>query len=219
MKKKRIVFTGILLMIILLNNMMSFAMPVSDKKTQEDAILYEYTDGNTEPVVFTMDLFNETFTREDVKNMLKADKAAKFPASYEYKQVVVTDAEIDAFYGKVEALAAREPYVGYYFSRRYWRFRTDAYYGPNTISLTLVPTDVTKNNHDLEITMASWALVKAECGSSQYWTNEGSLEQQFRCHALGEIWYPGEVGDWDLEPIRPDVGLIEFAINKCNPTG
>ena len=63
--------------------MMSFAMPVSDKKTQEDAILYEYTYGNTEPVVFTMDLFNETFTREDVKNMLKADKAAKFPASYE----------------------------------------------------------------------------------------------------------------------------------------
>lgn len=57
-------------MIILLNNMMSFAMPVSDKKTQEDAILYEYTDGNTEPVVFTMDLFNETFTREDVKNIL-----------------------------------------------------------------------------------------------------------------------------------------------------
>lgn len=135
-------FTGNLLMIILLNNMMSFAMPVSDKKTQEDAILYEYTDGNTEPVVFTMDLFNENF-----------------------------------------------------------------------------PTDVTKNNHDLEVTMASWALVKAGCGSSQYWTNEGSLEQQFRCHALGEIWYPGEVGDWDLEPIRPDVGLIEFAINKCTPTG
>lgn len=57
-------FTGNLLMIILLNNMMSFAMPVSDKKTQKDAILYEYTDGNTEPVDFTMDLFNENFPTE-----------------------------------------------------------------------------------------------------------------------------------------------------------
>ena len=97
------------------------------------------------------------------------------------------------------------------------RIRPDDYYGPNTLSLTLRPTAVTRNNHDLEITMASWALVKAECESSRYWTNEKSLEQQFRCHAFGEIVYPGDIGDWDLEPIRPYVGLLEYKINFCNP--
>lgn len=219
MKKRCMMFTGILLATTLLTNTMAFAMPADDTKKSKEVILYEHTAENSDPVAFTMDLFNETFSRDDVKIMIKADKAAHSPATYEYKQIVVTDDEINAFYAKVEALAARAPYVGYYFSRRYWRFRDDIYYGPNTISLTLVPTDVTKNNRDLEVTMASWALVKAECGSSQYWTNERSLEQQFRCHALGEIYYPGDVGDWDLEPIRPYVGLIEFALNKCNPTG
>lgn len=66
--------------------------------------------------------------------------------------------------------------------------------------------------------MASWALVKAELSGGLYWRNEASLEQQFRCHALGEIYYPGDVGDWGLEPDRPNVGLFEYALNRCNPT-
>jgi len=183
----------------------------------KDVILEEYPLSNSD-IVFTMDLFEQTYTRQDVANMIAVEKAKESPASNQYRTFTASESEIDEFYRNVEAIAARTPALTYYFSNVYWRFRSDDYYGPNTLSLTLRPTSVTRNNRDLEVTMASWALVKAECGSSRYWTNERSLEQQFRCHALGEIYYPGDVGDWDLEPIRPYGSLFEYAINMCNPT-
>ena len=78
-----------------------------------------------------------------------------------------------------------------------------------------------KNTNDKEEALAAWALVKDACDSSRYWTNEGSLSQQFLCHFYGEIAHRAglceAVGDWDLEPIRPNTGLFQFAINKCNP--
>lgn len=200
----------------------SFVIPASASfisiDSGTDIVLEEYPLDDSD-IVFTMELFNQTYTRQDVANMIAVEKAKEAPASNQYRTFTATDTEIDEFYEDVEALAASSPALIYYFNRVYWRMRGDEYYGPNTITLTLEPTEVTKNNRYLDVTMASWALVKAECGNSQYWTNEGSLEQQFRCHALGEIWYPGDIGDWDLEPIRPNVGLIEYAINKCNPTG
>lgn len=184
---------------------------------EKDIILEEYSLADSD-IVFTMELFEQTYTRQDVANMIAVKKAKEAPVSNQYHTFTASDAEINEFYRNVEAVAARAPALSYYFRNVYWRLRTDPYYGPNTISLTLETTEATRKNRDLEVTMASWALVKAECGNSQYWTNEGSLEQQFRCHALGEIWYPGDVGDWDLEPIRPNAGLFEYVINKCNPT-
>ena len=189
---------------------------VNDVVSGKDVILEEYPLSNSD-IVFTMELFEQMYTRQDVANMIAVEKAKESPASNQYRTYTASESEIDEFYRNVEAIAARTPALTYYFSNVYWRFRPDEYYGPNTLSLTLKPTAVTRNNHDLEVTMASWALVKAECESSQYWTNEKSLEQQFRCHASGEILYPGDIGDWDLEPIRPYVGLLTYKINFCNP--
>ena len=100
-----------------------------------------------------------------------------------------------------------------------FRSDDDDYYD-DLISLKLVPTSVMKNTNDKEEALAAWALVKDACDSSRYWTNEGSLSQQFLCHFYGEIAHRAglceAVGDWDLEPIRPNTGLFQFAINKCN---
>ena len=182
----------------------------------ENVIMEEY-DLEDSDIVFTMELFEQTYTRQDVANMIAVKKAKEAPASSQYRTFTASETEIDEFYRNVKSIAARTPALTYYFRNVYWQFRDDVYYGPDTLSLTLKPTEVTRNNHDLEVTMVSWALVKAECEDSRYWTNEESLKQQFRCHALGEIWYPGDVGDWDLEPIRPYGGLLDYAINMCNP--
>lgn len=73
----------------------------------------------------------------------------------------------------------------------------------------------------LPVSATSIPEVENACDSSRYWTNEGSLSQQFLCHFYGEIAHRAglceAVGDWDLEPIRPNTGLFQFAINKCNP--
>ena len=216
MKKKiTSMLSIVMLLTMLFPTLTAFAY---SPQINDGIILEEYSLADSD-IVFTMELFEETYTRQDVANMIALKKANESPETYQYRNIAVSEAEIDEVYENMEALAARSPGINYYFSNIYWQYRTDSYYGPNTISLTLVTTEATRNNREVEVTMAAWALVKAQCSSSPHWTNEGSLEQQFRCHALGEIWYSGDVGNWDLEPIRPDVGLIEYAVNKCNPTG
>lgn len=216
MKKKILMVSSVVTLCLCTPILSAASEPENDMM---GAVVYEYAVQDSETVVFTMDLFNETYTRADVADFVKLEKAKSSAATNEYRSYTVSEEEIDAVYERMEQIAARAPALNYYFSRVYWQFRTDSYYGPNTISLTLVPTNVTKNNNYLDVTMASWALVKAECRNSQYWTNERSMEQQFCCHALGEIYYPGDVGYWDLEPIRPYKSLIEYAVNRCNPVG
>ncbi|MFR8687871.1 MAG: DUF2599 domain-containing protein [Bacteroides fragilis] len=176
---------------------------------------------NEDAHVLTMEMFNEAFTRDDVINILAADKANGMASTYAYVPVTVTEAEIQEFYAKIEAIVARAPALSYYFSNYYWWTRDDDDYYDDLISLKLVPTSVMKNTNDKEEALAAWALVKDACDSSRYWTNEGSLSQQFLCHFYGEIAHRAglceAVGDWDLEPIRPNTGLFQFAINKCNP--
>ena len=173
-------------------------LPVSATSIPEvesAAILEQPQLTNEDAHVLTMEMFNEAFTRDDVINILAADKANGMASTYAYVPVTVTEAD--------------------------WWTRDDDDYYDDLISLKLVPTSVMKNTNDKEEALAAWALVKDACDSSRYWTNEGSLSQQFLCHFYGEIAHRAglceAVGDWDLEPIRPNTGLFQFAINKCNP--
>ena len=190
-------------------------------EVESAAILEQPQLTNEDAHVLTMEMFNEAFTRDDVINILAADKANGMASTYAYVPVTVTEAEIQEFYAKIEAIVARAPALSYYFSNYYWWTRDDDDYYDDLISLKLVPTSVMKNTNDKEEALAAWALVKDACDSSRYWTNEGSLSQQFLCHFYGEIAHRAglceAVGDWDLEPIRPNTGLFQFAINKCNP--
>ena len=155
--------------------------------------------------------------------MVRLEKASVAPITNQFVRYTATDAEIDQFYEEVEALAARAPALSYYFSRVYWQMRNDEYYGPNTVSLTLSPTSVIKNDPDQNHRSASWSLVKSECGGSKYWTNTNSMSGQFNCHYQGQVLvYRGVIspfGDWDLEPIRPSTNYFNMVANKCNPKG
>ena len=234
MKKVKRLFAMILSAALVLNmSVASFAIDTLEVENAEihmeqelqefDVILYQYSQKELESTVFTMELFNSMVTREEVAKMIALNKAANSESTYAYRSFDATESEISEFYAELEELAASGPALNYYFSNVYWRMRTDVHYGANTISLTLVPNDVIKNDNLGTHTAAAWALVKAECGSSDKWTNESSLKKQFECHALGEtaarLGLCEDVGDWDLEPIRPDVSLFDFVRNKCNPTG
>ncbi len=91
-----------------------------------------------------MEMFNEAFTRDDVINILAADKANGMASTYAYVPVTVTEAEIQEFYAKIEAIVARAPALSYYFSNYYWWTRDDDDYYDDLISLKLVPTSVMK---------------------------------------------------------------------------
>lgn len=210
-----------LLLLLVIVNCLGMGIPVAahvDLTTEKGALLQVYTQQELESTVFTMDKFHQAWSEDELRLFLMADKAQQEPSTYEFMSYDISDSELQDVYSAMEVLAATSPGLAYYFSLVYWRYREDSYYGANTISLTLVPTEVTENNRDREVTLASWTLVKAMCQDSPHWYNEGSLQQQYDCHALGEA-LGQDVGDWDLEPIRKDTGLIQFAVNRCNPEG
>lgn len=189
----------------------------------EGQIAYMYSQDEMDRTVFTMDMFNEYYTREDVANMVMAEKATSVEPSNEYRSYssyAVTEQEIEDFYANMEAIAARAPSLSYYFSNVYWQMRSVPTYG-NTPTLTLVPTDIIHNDPDQNHRAAAWLLVKKTCGSSDKWTNEASISKQFDCHYMGEVLayrgVIGPVGNWDIEPIRPAYGAFTYTVNKCNP--
>ena len=137
-------------------------LPVSATSIPEvesAAILEQPQLTNEDAHVLTMEMFNEAFTRDDVINILAA-------STYAYVPVTVTEAEIQEFYAKIEAIVARAPALSYYFSNYYWWTRDDDDYYDDLISLKLVPTSVMKNTNDKEEALAAWALVKDACDSS-----------------------------------------------------
>lgn len=189
----------------------------------ENQIAYEYSQGELNNTVFTMEMFNEYYTREDVANMVMVEKAASAELSNEYRSYAsyaATEEEINEFYADMEAIAARAPSLSYYFSNVYWQMRSVPTYG-STPTLTLVPTNVIHNDPDQNHRAAAWLLVKKTCGSSDKWTNEASISKQFDCHYMGEVLayrgVIGPVGNWDIEPIRPAYGAFTYTVNKCNP--
>lgn len=194
----------------------------SDQKisSAQARIVYEYTQEELGETVFTMELFNENFTREDVAKMIIEEKGAKAELSNEYRRFTATEAEIDEFYAEMQAIAAKAPSLSYYFSNVYWQMRTVATYG-STPTLTLVPTSVIRNDPDQNHRSAAWLLVKSTCSSSDKWTNEASISKQFDCHYMGEVLHYrgviGAVGNWDIEPVRPAYGAFTYTVNKCNP--
>ena len=146
-------------------------LPVSATSIPEvesAAILEQPQLTNEDAHVLTMEMFNEAFTRDDVINILAADKANGMASTYAYVPVTVTEAEIQEFYAKIEAIVARAPALSYYFSNYYWWTRDDDDYYDDLISLKLVPTSVMKNTNDKEEALAAWALVKDACDSSRY---------------------------------------------------
>lgn len=179
--------------------------------------MYQYTKEELESIVFTMDLFNSTFSREDVANKIALNKATESAPTNLYVRYNVTEKEIDDYYEKMEEIALAARPLSYYFSNVYWRSRG------GVISLTLTPTSAMKEgNLDGYNTDPAWLLVKRECENSTRWNNEGSLYKQFCCHAQGEILrlrgiLKEDVGDWDLEPHRSNSFYFDFVVNKCNP--
>ena len=132
-------------------------LPVSATSIPEvesAAILEQPQLTNEDAHVLTMEMFNEAFTRDDVINILAADKANGMASTYAYVPVTVTEAEIQEFYAKIEAIVARAPALSYYFSNYYWWTRDDDDYYDDLISLKLVPTSVMKNTNDKEEALA-----------------------------------------------------------------
>lgn len=181
----------------------------------DSTILYQYSKEELEAASFTMDIFNEYYSREDVKRIVAINKAANTPASYEYRKFDVSEKEIDDFYDEMKKIANRDPSLSYYFSNVYWQIRN------GMVTLTLVPTSVIKNDVDRNYRAASWLLVKQTCDSSSYWTNESSISMQYDCHYIGEYYayygYISPIGNWDIEPARSASNLFVYLINQCNP--
>lgn len=78
-------------------------LPVSATSIPEvesAAILEQPQLTNEDAHVLTMEMFNEAFTRDDVINILAADKANGMASTYAYVPVTVTEAEIQEFYAK-----------------------------------------------------------------------------------------------------------------------
>lgn len=195
-----------------------FAMNFQALSTESvDVILHQYTEEELNSVVFTMDLFNSAFSREDVANKIALNKATASSPTNLYVHYSATEKEIDDYYAKMEAIALAERPLSYYFSNVYWRTRN------GVVTLTLVPTSAMKEgNPDGYNTAPAWLLVERECENSSLWTNASSLNKQFYCHAQGEILrlrgiIDEDVGDWDLEPHRSDTFYFDFVANRCNP--
>lgn len=202
------IFAITLSLVCLISAFSSSAIDLTSEKTQDEIVTKSQ---------ITMDTIQETFSSDEVKILLSIQKAQEATPTNQFVHYSITDSEVEEFYKNVYENVTRAPGLAYYFSRIYWRMRYCDDYGKDVVTLTMVPTDYMKAHTLAEEVAAVWLLVKAEHSSSQYWTNEVSIERQFSCHALGERWL-GDVGEWDIEPIRPATGLAQTILAKCNPT-
>lgn len=63
------------------------------------------------------------------------------------------------------------------------------------------------------IALAAWDTVVNKFGGDAQWKNENGMKDQFMCHNnLASFKRP-----WNLEPDRPDVGMVDTVIAFCNP--
>ena len=81
------------------------------------------------------DLVRDTFSPDDVRALLAVQNARTAPASNELQTYTITDADIEKFYDDVSAIAASSSLEDY-FSRSFWQFRYNDYYGEEIVSLS-----------------------------------------------------------------------------------
>lgn len=80
-----------------------------------------------------------------------------------------------------------------------------------------------EGGRSLAVDPTAWARSAGTAGTETAWAqlvaaepeaNSATMRDQFTCHALGAR----DKATWNLEPWRPDVGLIAMAAARCNPT-
>ncbi|MEL7974491.1 DUF2599 domain-containing protein [Isoptericola sp. F-RaC21] len=76
-------------------------------------------------------------------------------------------------------------------------------------SLAVVPTDWAR-----EAGQAGTDLVWAELVAADPGVDSATMHDQLECHAIGAP----DKDSWNLEPWRPDVGLVATMAARCNPT-
>lgn len=76
-------------------------------------------------------------------------------------------------------------------------------------SLAVVPTDWAR-----EAGQAGTDLVWAELVAADPEVDTATMHDQLECHAIGAP----DKDSWNLEPWRPDVGLVATMAARCNPT-
>lgn len=97
-----------------------------------------------------------------------------------------------------------------YFSSGKWITRD----GLISLSLTHKPYLLSGSTNDRMFKQAdSWNKVVAKHRSNSRWRNQNSLYNQYICH-YGYVTYKNP---WNLEPSRPDVGLVKTIAKRCNP--
>jgi hypothetical protein len=80
-----------------------------------------------------------------------------------------------------------------------------------------------EGGRSLAVTPTDWGRVSGATGSATAWADllavepeadTPGMETQLQCHLLGAR----DKATWNLEPWRPDLGLVEYALARCNPT-
>lgn len=79
-------------------------------------------------------------------------------------------------------------------------------------SLQIVPSNWGRTG-GLTVQKYGWPSVLAMVGDSAAKATSDSMEHQFQCHVIGA----SNKETWNLEPWRPDVGLLKFMAARCNP--
>uniref|UniRef100_UPI002028F971 DUF2599 domain-containing protein n=1 Tax=Actinotalea sp. C106 TaxID=2908644 RepID=UPI002028F971 len=80
-----------------------------------------------------------------------------------------------------------------------------------------------EGGRSLAVVPTAWARQAGSAGVEAVWAEVAALGEeasgnqmrdQLTCHALGAP----DKASWNLEPWRPDVGLLETLAALCNPT-
>lgn len=80
-----------------------------------------------------------------------------------------------------------------------------------------------EGGRSIAVTPTDWGRVSGATGSLFAWADllaadptagTPGMEEQLQCHLLGAR----EKDTWNLEPWRPAVSLVEYALARCNPT-
>lgn len=80
-----------------------------------------------------------------------------------------------------------------------------------------------EGGRSIAVTPTDWGRVSGATGSAFAWADllaadptadTPGMEEQLQCHLLGAR----EKATWNLEPWRPAVSLVEYALARCNPT-
>lgn len=80
-----------------------------------------------------------------------------------------------------------------------------------------------EGGRSLTVTPTDWGRVSGATGSGTAWADllavepeadTPGMETQLQCHLIGAR----DKATWNLEPWRPDLSLVEYALARCNPT-